>query len=102
MDEKTYTITLSDGTVIENLRLNGNNFVSDTEIIADIFTDNCSPVTINDGEVDDIHENMDLVQVTSVGDDWWFVLRDLTAEELSKIKIQSDIEYIAMMTGIEM
>ena len=28
MDEKNYTITLEDGTQIENLRMNGNNFIS--------------------------------------------------------------------------
>lgn len=29
MDEKTYAITLADGTALTGLRLNGNNYISD-------------------------------------------------------------------------
>lgn len=101
MDEKIYKITLANGTEIGNLRLNGNNFISDTPIAATIFDGNCSSVIINDGEKDVLHENMELVQITSVGDEHWFVLRDLTVAELEKIKMQSDIEYVAMMAGVE-
>ena len=101
MDEKIYKITLADGTEIRNLRLNGNNFISDTPISETIFDGNGSTVIINDGETDEFHENMELVQITPVGDEYWFVLRDLTAAELKQIKMQSDIEYVAMMAGVE-
>ena len=37
MDEKIYKITLADGTEIRNLRLNGNNFISDTPVAAEIL-----------------------------------------------------------------
>lgn len=102
MDEKIYMITLSDGTEIGNLRLNGNNFISTVPIDAAIFEGNCSLVVINDGENDEVHENMELVQVTPVGEEYWFVLRDLTAAELKQIKMESNIEYVAMMAGVEM
>ena len=102
MDEKTYKITLSDGTVINNLSLNGNNFISKTSVTKKMFTDNCSPVTINDGTMDEVHNNMALVQVSEVNGEYWFVLRDISLEELSRIKMQSDIEYVAMMSGIEL
>lgn len=101
MDEKIYMITLADGTEISNLRLNGNNFISAVPIDAAIFDGNCSSVIINDGENDELHENMELVQVTPVGEEYWFVLRDMTAAELEKIKMQADIEYVAMMAGVE-
>lgn len=101
MDEKIYKITLADGTEIRNLRLNGNNFISDAPISETIFDGNGSTVIINDGETDEFHENMKLVQITPVGDEYWFVLRDLTAAELKQIKMQSDIEYVAMMAGVE-
>jgi hypothetical protein len=102
MEEKTYTVTLADGTVIENLRLNGDNYISETAINAAIFTDNCSPVTIDDGISSEVHDYMELVQISEMGDECWFVLRDIPAEKLAKIRMQSDIEYIAMMTGIEL
>ena len=45
---------------------------------------------------------MELVQITEMGDDYWFVLRDISKAEMEKIKMQSDIEYIAMMAGVEL
>lgn len=102
MDEKTYKITLADGTMLENLSLNGNNFISASEVDASIFESNCCPVTINDGETDEIHDNMELVQVTKVDGKYWIVLRDISEKELERDKMKSDIEYIAMMSDIEL
>ena len=103
MDNKTYTITLADGTVLDNLKLNGNNFISNTPINADIFDLNCSPVIISDGVDSVVYDNMELVQITEQEPGkYWFVLRELSASELAQIKMQSDIEYVAMMAGIEL
>ena len=103
MDTKTYTITLADGTVLDNLKLNGNNFISNTAINADIFNENCSPVIINDGVDSATYNNMEFVQVTEQEPGkYWFVLRELSASELAWIKMQSDIEYVAMMAEIEL
>lgn len=102
MDEKTYSITLSDGTVLSDLGLNGDNYISETPVDPEVFVDNCSPIIISDGEVEELHENMSLVQVTKMGNKYWFVLRDISVTELEKIKMQSDIEYLAMMSDIEL
>ena len=103
MDSKIYTITLADGTILDNLKLNGNNFISNTVINADIFDYNCSPVIISDGVNSETHNNMELVQITEQEPGkYWFVLRELSASELARIKMQSDIEYVAMMAGIEL
>lgn len=102
MVSKTYTITLADGTVLDNLKLNGNNFISNTAINADIFDVNCSPVVISDGTHDEIHDNMELVQITELDGKYWFVLRDFSADELAQIKMRSDIEYVAMMVDVEL
>lgn len=102
MENKTYSITLADGTIIGDLKLNGNNFISKTKISHDAFADNCSPVIISDGEAEEVHENMELVQITEMGDEYWFVLRDISKAEMEQIKMQSDIEYIAMMAGVEL
>lgn len=102
MDDKTYKITLADGAVIDNLKLNGNNFISKTRIAAEMFLDNCSPVIVSDGENNDVHENVELVRLSEMNGEYWFVLRDIPADELEKIKMQSDIEYVAMMAGIEL
>ena len=102
MENKIYTITLADGTELGGLSLNGDNFISKTPVAAEAFEGNCSPVRISDGESEALHENMDLVQVTRVGGDYWFVLRDLSADELAQLQIRADIEYLAMMAGVEL
>ena len=102
MEDKTYRITLADGTEIAGLRLNGNNYISATSITAEMFDGNCAPVVINDGENDEIHENMELVQITHMTDGYWFILRDLTETELEQLRIRADIEYIAMMAGVDL
>ena len=100
--DKTYSVTLSDGTKLENLRLNGNNFISAVPVTKSMFDGNCSKVTISDGETEEVHENLDLVQITENGGEYWFILRSLTPDELFRIKMQSDIEYIAMMADVEL
>ncbi len=102
MEEKCYVV-LADGTKLSELRLNGNNFISEEEISPDIFSGNCSPVAIYDGNCVVVHDHMELVQVTTPFDgEWWFVLRDISDAELEQIQMQSDIAYLAMMAGIEL
>ena len=102
MDTKTYTITLSDGTVISDLTLNGNNYISKTPVDAAIFVGNCSPVVISDGENEETHENAECVQVAQYGDEYWIVLRDLSEQEIRDLKTRSGIDYIAMMADIDL
>ena len=87
MEEKVYKITLADGTVIDNLTLN---------------EDNLSHVVINDGETDDVHENMMLAGNSIMDKNYLFILRDITPEELADMKLRSDVEYLAMMCDVEL
>lgn len=104
--EKSWKITLSDGTTIENLRLNGNNFVSETEIKKEMFDGKLLKVTIEgieDGKkVVNEYKNMELVQIVHYEDGYYFVLRELSQEEINMAKIQGNIEYIAMMTDVDL
>lgn len=103
MDEKIYTLTLADGTVIENLKMNGDNFISTQKIDAAIFESNCTPVIISDGVSENVHEYMEYVEVANPTDNgYWFGLRDVSKKEMEDIALRSDLEYIAMMTGIEL
>ena len=98
----TYSITLADETVIENLTLNGNNFVSSDPIDPLVFVNNCSPIIISDGENTETHENAELVQVVNRNGKYYIVLRDITDQELRDRKIRSDIDYLAMMTDTDL
>lgn len=104
--EESWKITLSDGTQLKNLKLNGNNFVSKAKITEDMFKGKLSKVIYErdtDGEtIKEEYTHMALVQITTVQDEYYFILRKLSEAELKEIKMKSDIEYIAMMTDIEL
>lgn len=99
--EKTYEITLSDGSKISNLTLNGNNFVSHTKVTESMFAGKLGEVTITDSTgYQEHHENMELLQIMPYEGDWYFIIRDIPAEEMYKMQVRGDIDYLAMMGGI--
>lgn len=99
MEEITYAITLSDGTVIDNLRLNGNNFISDSELTEADFAGKLDGVTIESSDgVKEEHTNMELIQVKQYGSEWWFVLRDIPEEELKAASMDAQVLYTAIVT----
>ena len=83
----TYSVTLSDGTKLDNLTLNGNNFVSSTKLTEADFKDKLSKVTItdDDGNAKD-YTDMVLVQVTQMGDESWFILGEKAQDDVSKLQ----------------
>ena len=104
--EETYTIILSDGTELKNLRLNGNNFVSEEEVTEEQFRNNLSPVTIREDSsgVYEEHPHMQLIQIAhySNDDSYYFILDDISQKELDDMKLKADLEYLAMMTGVDL
>lgn len=102
MEDRKYTLTFASGLVMEDVGLNGNNFITKMAITKDTFADICSPVVIDDGETKVTHPYMECVQVTKYGDDFWFILRDISDAERAEVKLRSDVEYIAMMTGVDL
>lgn len=101
MIEKTYTIKLVDGRVIDNLTLNGTNFVSNTEIKPEIFEDNLVNVEIGDGFESEVHSNMQLAGISKYGEQWYFALIDIPESVLRERKLRSDVDYLAMMADID-
>lgn len=102
--EKSFKITLADGTQLKNLKLNGNNYISKTEITEDDFKGKLSKITI-ENETDKTSEeleHMELVQIVHYEDGYYLVLRQLSADEIDKIKTKADIEYLAMMTDVDL
>ena len=93
------TIALSNGTELTGLELNGNNYISPEKLTEDTFADGLSPVVINGEE----HEQMALVQCIQHADGrTWFILRDVTAEEVANAKLRSDIDFIALMSDVDL
>ena len=93
-----YKITLKDGTVIDNLTMNGNNYVSPTEIDSSIFTrKNLSSIVVNDGEKDETLTNLLFVQETHMNDGYYFILRQMTDSETAITDIQEALADIYEM-----
>ena len=97
------------------MELNGNNFVSKKEVTAETFRGKLAKVIIEgDAEADEAgligtHEHMELVQVAhytqathGLADGWYFALREIPAAELEALRNRGDIDYIAMMTGVQL
>ena len=102
--EKSWKITLSDGTQLKDLKLSGNNYISKTKITEDDIKGKLSKVII-ENETDKISvelEHVELVQIVHYEDGYYFVLRQLSQDEIDKQKMQGDIEYLAMMTNTDM
>lgn len=76
-------ITLANGVVLDNIEINGDNYVSPVEISEATFADGLSKVVISDGESETTYTDMILVQVTKYKnvEGWFFVLREMTAAE---------------------
>lgn len=69
-----YTITLNNGTKLENLELNGNNYIAEGVIEDSVFQDNLASVTITDGKTPETYTDMVLISNRVDGGRSWFIL----------------------------
>jgi hypothetical protein len=96
--EKSITLVLADGTIIDNLTLNGNNFISQTDVGEDkLSAVNLSHVTINGVE----YRDMLLRNYWKDTDGLHIVISEITPQERYEARINSKIDYIAMMEDID-
>lgn len=78
-----YKIILADGTTLENLVLNGNNFIAQTAVDDAVFKDNMASVTItnlDDGTAEQIEDGVLLSNIVREGCSW-LVLGQKTPEQ---------------------
>ena len=106
-EKRTWTVTLADGTKLENLTLNNgaNTFHSETEITPEMFDGNLSEVHISasDGDMagcaypDTLH-NAELVQIMQPTDtpdsQWAFILREIPEEERYRKEMEQKNEML--------
>ena len=86
-----YKITLADGTILDNLFINGNNFISDSRIDGAVFDGNLGRVHITGPGVDETFENLELAGIREDGGKCWIVLRQLSDSEIRERSTQADI-----------
>ena len=99
--EKTFKITLADGTVLDNLGMNGSNYISEKAIKDSVFEGNLHRVEIFDSATDTVTvmHDCELVQNVKVGNEYWFILREKTEEELSIDALNGAIIELAEIIG---
>lgn len=98
MEELTYNIELASGRKFENLRLNGNNYVSVDEVTEDDF-DNLTTVTITDSEGrEQILHNAKLLQVKQYDDGFYFILAEIPEAKVKAMATEAQILYTALAT----
>ena len=84
-----YQITLHDGTVLDGLELNGNNFISEKAIDDSVFDGNLDTVTISNGETTVTYTDMKLMSNRVDGGKSWFVLGEKTEQEKAMERLVS-------------
>ena len=100
--KRPWTVTLDDGTAIGGLTLSGNNFISDAELTPEMFDGKLSKITATDGDSTLEWNNAELVQITHPDSRWWFVLRELSPEELFRATTKAKLDYLALVTDTDL
>ena len=101
MTNKKLTMTLSNGNVIKDLILNGNNYVSNTEVTEKVFSGKISPIRISDGVKEEVLENMEFIRIANWEDKWWILIQE--KQPISETeKLRADFEYLSMMCDVEL
>ena len=98
-----YTITLSDGAKLTDLELNGNNFVSQTEVTVADFEGKLSRVVISDGETEEVLNDAELIQIAHYADGWYFILREIPEEQRRQMDIDElTVDHELRLTMMEL
>jgi hypothetical protein len=82
-----HRVTLQDGTVLDGLTLNGNNYISDTIIDSDVFADNLATVEISDGKKSQVYEDMKLIANQMHDGKSWFILAEKTLQDKERERV---------------
>lgn len=100
--DKEYMLTLSDGTQVLGLTLNGNNFVSKEPIDKSFFDGKLSKMTVTSKDGSQEFEDMRCEQVMEFEGQWLILILPIPESEKKEMKLMSDIEYISMMADIDL
>ena len=103
-----YIVTLENGTTFSDLDINGSYFVSKTEVTRDMFNNwNGKYRVVSDNNSDELgivgeHTDCELKDVFKGARWWYFALGEIDKAQREALRDRADIDYIAMMTGVEL
>lgn len=67
-----------------------------------MFDGKLSKITATDGDSTLEWNNAELVQITHPDSRWWFVLRELSPEELFRATTKAKLDYLALVTDTDL
>lgn len=98
-----YSIKLADGTILDNLELNGNNFIPKNLIDVNVFKNNLSKISIID-EVGNVEElNHFRIVFAEVDGKQSFIIAEKTKEEVEKetlYQLLADLTETVLLGGM--
>jgi hypothetical protein len=95
-----YKITLQNGTIIENLILNGNNYISDEQIDDSVFVDNLNEVVIENEDSRIVYESLKIVSHQIVDGKSWLIFAEPTDEERRVMQTDNRIRTVEQEQAI--
>lgn len=101
-DINVAALELSDGRILTSLIVNGDVFVSKTPVDPAIFEDNVNPITVTINGEAVTHDDWKFCGVIPMNGEWWICFAEMDAFEKLELDFQSKIDYISMMTDIDL
>lgn len=98
-----YNIRLNDGTIINNLESNGNNFIPESAINKTIFENNLEKVIITDDDGNEEEWFNQKVQFAKIGDKETFILSEKSKDEIEKenlYQLLADLTEVVLLGGV--
>lgn len=87
-----YELTFSNGLKLPNIRMNGNNYISNTEVTKEMLSDGLSTVTIKGSDNNEtVMKDVEIIQIARYTDGWYFILREIPEEEKKSINIETEL-----------
>lgn len=103
-----YNVTLGNGTTFQDLTVNGSYFVSKNEVNSNMFNnwDGKCTITSSD-EADEFalagnYQDWELKDLRKGAHAWYFAIGEIDKARLEAMRNRADIDYIAMMTGVQL
>ena len=90
--------TLTNGTVI-TAEENATSLITDRK---PDFPPDLSVVTVTGACGEHIYKNAEVIECASVDGRYWFSFREVSKAERAEKQLQANIEYIAMMTNVDL
>lgn len=86
-----YTITLANGQKLDNLELNGNNYIAGEVVEDSVFVGNLDTVTIFDGKTETTDHDMMLLSNIVRDGKSWIVLGQKTPQQKREEALMAEI-----------